>query len=228
LKIATHLADDRLATVDEDPKPEGAASAGIPSSKDLLLWRATWFQGGLLVAAIAGAWLSSCDLWSSLAVNSTCLTIGVIATLPLAGIVFGLSLLRLAPLKRIERLVQELIGPAVAECTWPQLAWLALLAGVSEEVLFRGWLWQMAVPWGFQPALIGTSIAFGLAHPITRSYFVLATLIGVYLASVAYAVPGANLWSAIVVHTLYDLIGLKLIAAAASQELAGDRLEGIA
>jgi uncharacterized protein len=227
-EIVDNVIDDPLAGVEQVPNPAETQLARSRSAKVVLLWRATWFQGGILVAGIAGVWVCGCDLRPSLAINSTGLAIGIMATVPLAGVVFGLSWLKLAPLEKIEQLVLKLIGPAVAKCSWPELAWLALLAGFSEEILFRGWLWQMVLPWGFQPALIGTSVLFGLAHPITRTYFAVATLIGAYLACIAYLVPGGNLWSAIVTHTLYDLIGLKLIAVTACQNDQRDRLEVMA
>ena len=43
-----------------------------------------------------------------------------------------------SPLRRIRELLIELLGRPMALCRWYDLLVLAVLAGVCEEVLFRG------------------------------------------------------------------------------------------
>jgi membrane protease YdiL (CAAX protease family) len=56
------------------------------------------------------------------------------------------------------------------------------------------------------PALVVSSVLFGLLHPITPTYAVLAGLIGAYLGGVWLA--NGNLLVVVIVHALYDFIAL--------------------
>ena len=63
---------------------------------------------------------------------------GGAAVLPL-GLALGWMLTTSwAPIRRLVALVTEQIGPALAASSAAELALLALAAGTSEEVLFRG------------------------------------------------------------------------------------------
>jgi len=87
-----------------------------------------------------------------------------------------------------------------------------MAAGFGEEILFRGWLQQglFAVLGAEKNILLGVlgllvaSILFGLAHPISPLYVILATLVGLALGGV-YWMTG-NLLCAIVAHAVYDAI----------------------
>ena len=59
--------------------------------------------------------------------------------------------------------------------SWPFFA----VAGLAEELLFRGLIQAELGDW-FSPAvgLVGASLLFGLAHPITLGYAVVVTLAG--------------------------------------------------
>ena len=85
----------------------------------------------------------------------------------------------------------------MAKCRWHDLVLLAVLAGVCEEVLFRG----VIQPWmagddaahpaaiGFVVALLGSNLLFALLHPVTGTYAVLVGLVGVYLGLVGLLDP---------------------------------------
>ncbi len=63
---------------------------------------------------------------------------GIAATLPL---ILGLLLMRRArrgALGRLNAVVDEFLVPLFAGVGWPQLALVSLLAGVGEELFFRG------------------------------------------------------------------------------------------
>jgi uncharacterized protein len=115
------------------------------------------------------------------------------------------------PIRRLVALVSRQIGPAIAACSAAQLALLALAAGVSEEVLFRGvvqaGLTRMVSAW---PALIAASVAFGLVHFASRAYAAVAGIIGLYLGAL-YHWQG-SLLAPIVTHTLYDFVALLCVA----------------
>lgn len=116
-----------------------------------------------------------------------------------------------SPIRRLVALVTEQIGPALAGCSVAELALLALAAGVSEEVLFRGVI-QTGLA-GVLPAwlaLIAASAAFGLVHFASRAYAAVAGVMGVYLGTL-FLLQG-SLLAPIVTHTLYDLVALLYVA----------------
>jgi hypothetical protein len=82
-----------------------------------------------------------------------------------------------------------------------------VLAGVGEEMVFRGvlqtWLAQDSPPWA---AVMAAGLSFGMMHSMSKSYFILATLVGVYLGFLF--VWTGNLIAPIMVHFLYDAFAL--------------------
>jgi membrane protease YdiL (CAAX protease family) len=102
---------------------------------------------------------------------------------------------------------EHVIRPVVGEWSLAQLAIISLLAGICEEVLFRGALQAgLTDKIGTAGALVIASIAFGLAHPVSKQYVVGATVIGFFLGGL-YIARG-NLLAPIVAHALYDFCAL--------------------
>ena len=66
--------------------------------------------------------------------------------------------------------------------------------------------WPRGLPWA---GLAGASLLFGLAHFLTVSYAMLASLVGLYLG--VLLLLSGNLLVPIVVHALYDLIALIVL-----------------
>ncbi len=85
----------------------------------------------------------------------------------------------------------------------PQLLVVALLAGVGEELLFRG-LIQTALTTYVAPvaALVLASVVFGVLHWLTPAYAVIASVLGAWLGFLF--VYTDNLLVPILMHTLYD------------------------
>ena len=136
---------------------------------------------------------------------------GVAAFLPLAlGLAWMLTT-SWGPIRRLVALVTEQIGPALAASSAAELALLALAAGVSEEVLFRGVVQvglARAIPTWL--AVTATSVAFGMVHYASRAYALVAGLMGAYLG-ILFFLQG-NLLAPIVTHTLYDFVALLCVA----------------
>ncbi|UCE89470.1 MAG: CPBP family intramembrane metalloprotease [Pseudomonadota bacterium] len=101
----------------------------------------------------------------------------------------------------IERLRPLLAVPLLAMGAW-ELVGLSVLAGVAEEMLFRGALQPLV-------GLVGASVIFGALHALTPGYFLLATLLGLLMGSL-YELTG-SLLAPVVMHTLYDLGALYLL-----------------
>jgi membrane protease YdiL (CAAX protease family) len=72
--------------------------------------------------------------------------------------------------------------------------------------------------------LIGSNIVFGLAHALTPLYFVLATLVGIYLGlSLDYG-GERNLLTPIIIHGLYDFLAfLALMRAYRARQTNGSQ-----
>lgn len=140
---------------------------------------------------------------------------GVGAMLPLGlGLAWMLTT-NWAPMRGLVALVTEQIGPSIAGYSMAQLALLALAAGVSEEILFRGVVQTalaQVVPAGL--ALIAASVGFGLVHFASRVYAAVAGIIGVYLGAL-FLLQG-SLLAPIVTHALYDLVALLCVARRAA------------
>lgn len=88
---------------------------------------------------------------------------------------------------------------------WPDLLWLGLLPGLSEELLFRG---VMLSDLGLNaPALVISSVLFGILHfsgPQQWPYVIWATAVGLLLGASALAT--GNLLVPIGAHILTNLI----------------------
>ena len=87
------------------------------------------------------------------------------------------------------------------------LVLLSLLAGVGEELLFRGaiqgWLMAHTDP---VTAVLAASVLFGLVHYVSFTYFLVATGLGLILGA-AY-VLSESLTLVMIWHALYDMLAL--------------------
>jgi uncharacterized protein len=168
-------------------------------------------EGGLLLLGWAlSRWLDI-RLADQLHLSFRAILLGVLASVPLlAGLRWTLRT-RSKPIQRLVQVVQDQLGPLVASRSAAELALVAALAGLAEEVLFRG---VMQAELGRRlpdfVALVLTSAAFGLAHFLTFSYALLAALAGLYLGALYWA--QGNLLIPIVAHALYDFVALVQLA----------------
>jgi CAAX protease family protein len=118
---------------------------------------------------------------------------------------------RSGPVHRLVSFVVEQMGRLLAARSPAELALLATLAGVSEEVLFRG-VAQVALARVLPEAaaLLAASVLFGLVHFASGTYAILAGVMGLYLG-VLFLVQG-SLLTPIVTHALYDFVALVYVA----------------
>lgn len=134
--------------------------------------------------------------------------LGVVATLPLL-VLFPLTKLLedWHPVQDIEQQIQRGIRPLLGQASIAELALLSLAAGLGEEILFRGFLEAVLTePLGVVAALLVTNLVFGLAHPWSLAYVVLAGAVGIYLSLTL--LWSQNLLVAMTAHALYDLVAL--------------------
>ena len=112
-----------------------------------------------------------------------------------------------ALLSRLRNDIDEKIAPIFADCRLFDLAVIAVLAGIGEELFFRGWLQSILIHrFEVWLGILITAAIFGLAHYLSITYAIYAGLTGIYLG-VIYRVSG-NLFIVMAVHALYDFIAL--------------------
>jgi hypothetical protein len=107
----------------------------------------------------------------------------------------------------IRSFFEHVIRPIFGPWSMFQLAVISTLAGICEEALFRGALQSGLTPHiGAAPALVIASLAFGLAHPISKQYVLSATMIGFLLGWLFIAT--GNLLAPMIAHAVYDFCAL--------------------
>ncbi|MCA9059953.1 MAG: CPBP family intramembrane metalloprotease, partial [Planctomycetaceae bacterium] len=135
-------------------------------------------EGGLLIVAFAGGWLTGCGPLDRLEFTSRDLLLGVMASLPMLVLLAICMLSRSRGLRAVRDLVRELVGPVLQECRLVDLILLAMLAGICEEAAFRGFLYFWIERWNPFLAVFIVNMAFAAAHSITPAYAVLAGFLG--------------------------------------------------
>lgn len=166
------------------------------------------FEGGLAVVAIGLALVFGLKPWLAIEFGGEALMHSLLATAPLVVAMLALMQLRWQWVRHLDRIVREHLLPLFRDAGPMAVAGIALMAGIGEELLFRGVI-QAGLSGLFGPiaALAIASLLFGLAHALTVAYFVLTCLMGLYLGWLYQG--GGNLLVPITVHFLYDWIVLS-------------------
>jgi membrane protease YdiL (CAAX protease family) len=185
-----------------------------------LVVAAFWFQGSLAVVGIVAGAFGMCDRSQSLLdfdqdiIIEPAFAWGVLGTIPMLGYLLCAHFFPVGPLKHVRDVVEEKLYPLLKDATVFQMVLLSVLAGFTEEILFR-WCLQGGLneffggQFGWLVALLLASMVFGAMHCINWSYAILTTLVGVYLGWLMIA-SGTYLAPAIA-HTLFDFIALIYI-----------------
>lgn len=164
-------------------------------------------EGSLLLLALALSLPFGLTPWQDLTWNWRVLGQGVLATVPMVILFVGLLHLPYRWLQELTQITRRLLLPMFRTTGVWGIAILSLIAGVGEELLFRGVLQVGLAGWlGDAGALVVASVLFGVAHFITPAYFLLATVMGGYLGGLYFST--GNLLLPIVVHALYDFLAL--------------------
>lgn len=134
---------------------------------------------------------------------------GLAATAPLVLLLFWFMRTKNRALAFFRESQIEFLAQIGFRFTPARIAIMAIGAGVSEELLFRGVLQTWAA--GFLPlaaAIVLTNILFGALHARTVLYAMIAAFVGAYLGVVFEATE--NLLTAMVTHAAYDAVALEL------------------
>jgi membrane protease YdiL (CAAX protease family) len=149
---------------------------------------------------------------------------GCLAAIPILILIEGVRRLPWEPVRELERLTDDSLIKTLLRLRPGELVVISICAGIGEELLFRGWMlpWLAGSSGGdptrfeFALALVGSSVAFGLMHPITKLYVVLAALMGVYFG--VLMLWSGNLLVPIAAHAAYDAVQLILTARQSDAE----------
>jgi uncharacterized protein len=161
------------------------------------------FEGSLIGVAGGVGWWFGVEPLASLAWNLRGVAWGVAGTLPMFALFLLGNRYAVGPLKKIKQFLIDALGPSLVACRWYDLLLVAAVAGLSEELLFRGVLHPLI-------GHIWSNILFGLVHFITPVYAVLAGLLGGYLGWLLNA--SENLLAPIIAHGLYDFLAFLAVA----------------
>jgi membrane protease YdiL (CAAX protease family) len=168
-------------------------------------------EGALLLIALGLGRLGGVSPLASLRLDVAAAGVGLAAALPMLALLAWCLRTAWGPMRRLVALVEERLGPHLTDASAGGLVLLAALAGIGEELLFRGviQIW-LAERLPVLLALAGASVLFGVGHWLSWSYAVLATMIGAYLG-VVFLLSG-NLLAPIVAHAAYDVVALFVLA----------------
>lgn len=166
------------------------------------------FEGAVLLLGLLLALFFGLRPWEALHSPLAAIAISILLTGPVLLVAGLLSRAAPAWVQELERLTGQLVRTVFRHSPPGGVLGVALLAGFSEEFLFRGVIQTgLAGPLGPATALVAASVLFGLAHALSPAYFLAATLIGAYLGLV-YHVTG-NLLTVCLVHALYDWLVIR-------------------
>ena len=174
---------------------------------------------GLGVLALAIAWFLNyqgpSQAWERLVTPEQFgrdLIWGMLATLPMFSAAWALERSRLRPLRHLRFIVHQLVAEVFYTCSTWQVALISLLAGVGEELLFRGVMFDAVrgeggITGAMLVAFLVSCLLFGFAHAITRAYLWVATAIGAYFAILLML--SDSLLVPMIAHAFYDFVMLE-------------------
>ena len=175
-------------------------------------------EGGLAVLALVLGWLFRIPIATTIHWKTVDFWIGIIFTLPVLLACWILYRFRWKSVELIRNFLNLFYEKFVKHCSIFQIFLIALLAGLGEELFFRGFvqtaLMTWMTGWGIPEvyailwAVSLSALLFGLVHPISRLYVIICVLIGIY-CSVLFLWTG-NLLAPIVFHAFYDFVVLAL------------------
>jgi hypothetical protein len=161
------------------------------------------FEGSLIGMAGLVGWWFGVDPLAGFAWELRGLGWGLAGTLPMLALFLLGYRYPVGPLRRIRQFLLDALGPSLIVCRWYDLLLVAAVAGLSEELLFRGVLHPLLGP-------LWSNVLFGLVHFITPAYALLAGLLGGYLGWMLSA--SGNLLAPAIAHGLYDFLAFLVVA----------------
>jgi uncharacterized protein len=189
----------------EEERPEGPEDD--PPGHGVVIIFAVFFEAGLAPFSLLLGWLLGHPPLEKFVWSAGDALWGAAAALPLIAVFLAMLRWPVGPLVKVKEFCEEEVVPLFDESYWSELALISLSAGVGEEMLFRGVLQATLMDWlGVGWGLSLASILFGVLHPISISYIIIAGFLGFYLGGIW--IYNGNLLTVMVTHAVYDLVAL--------------------
>jgi membrane protease YdiL (CAAX protease family) len=172
-------------------------------------------EGGIGLVAIVVAWLLRVPLSEQFPPTRPALWQamgrGLLVTLPMLAMFLWLVHSSVDACRHLREQVEWLIREMFPSRSVAQFALVAVLAGVGEELLFRGVIQYLAIEWTTPIAgLVLASAVFGLAHALSKLYFLIAAFIGLCFGWLALHYH--DLVAPMVAHSVYDFVALVYLS----------------
>ncbi len=143
---------------------------------------------------------------------------------PLLGVAQGgLTLIGLYVIVAIIMGVASLLDPGLLEnpqleaigagLTWPLVIATSLVAGITEELFFRGYLQRTVGMWG-------QAVLFGITH---AGYGTVLQIVVPFVIGIGFGYMvrrGITLWAPITAHVLFDVVSLSIAKVCSAPEAA--------
>jgi len=179
--------------------------------REVIIIFAVFFQGGLAPLSLALGWFFGHPPLERFVWSMRDAIWGVVAAIPLTLLFVGMLRWPIGPLRRVKDFCDTEVMPLLGSSTWSEIALISLSAGVGEEMLFRGVFQAGLISWFGVPWGLGLAgLLFGVLHPISITYMVIATFLGLYLGAEWWFL-GRNLLMVMVTHALYDFAALAYL-----------------
>ncbi len=180
------------------------------------------FEAAVGVVALIAAWVLGVSVGPTLGLDWS----GVLFAACGVGLLLLLFTLTMRstwpPFQRIRGELGRLLDLLFGTCGPAGLLAVSIMAGISEELLFRAVIQQsIAAHLSTVAALIVTNLVFALAHAITPTYAVLAFAMGTVL-SLVFLLSG-SLIAAALTHAIYDFVALLIYRSQKGSSAEGYR-----
>jgi len=181
------------------------------NDRNQFLNMAALFEGGLVVVAFGLGWFADIDPVEHLNWQWQSFIWGLLAALPMFALFLIFHRYPIGPFRHINDFLVDFLGPVLSQCFWFDLILLGLLAGLTEEILFRGFFQAWFSQFGPGMGILGSNILFGLVHFVTATYAILAGLMGWYFSWLLTATGETNLLVPITTHAFYDYLAFLMV-----------------
>jgi uncharacterized protein len=176
-------------------------------NRKALLLVTIFAEGGLLLLGLLLMRLSQLDVWAAISISWSATFLALLLCIPMVAMLFFFDRSNWEPMIRFRSEIDEKVIPIFANTRLPDLAVIALFAGVGEELFFRGWLQSVLINrFEVWLGILITSAIFGLLHYLSGAYAIYAGLTGLYLGVIFHL--SGNLYIVMAIHALYDFIAL--------------------
>ena len=218
-RAAERKADVRcMSTEPDDNAPDEPLDDR--TARNLIVGLAIAIEGGLIGLAWLLGWLLDCRPLAHFDFDVAGVLWGLAAVLPMLAGFFAAVRWPVGPLRGIKRFTDRVIRPLMMPCSLVDLAGIAVLAGLGEEMLFRGVLQDSLQRWlPVGGAIVTAAVLFGILHAVTPTYAVLAGVVGAFLGALYWGT--GNLLAPVLAHAAYDFVALVYLTRGPGSDLPG-------